>query len=100
MELLPLDRFRCLNLACPAYGQLGVGNIRLRKWYDTRSGRRRLLRCATCGREFSELKGTALWNTKLPHDQVESIVEHVTRGNRYLISALARGDSPAGGSVG
>jgi IS1 family transposase len=83
MDSSTLDGFRCLNLACSAYGQLGVGNIRLRKWYDTRSGRRRLLRCATCGREFSELKGTALWNTKLPHDQVESIVEHVTRGNSF-----------------
>jgi transposase-like protein len=46
-----------------------------------------LLRCATCGREFSELKGTALWNLKLPHEQVESIVEHVTRGNSFKETA-------------
>ena len=78
-----LDRLYCLNPACPAAGQPGVGNIRLRKWYETRSGPRRLLRCATCGREFSELKGTALWNLKLPHEQVESVVEHVTRGNSF-----------------
>ena len=83
MESPSLDRFYCLNPACPAAGQPGVGNIRLRKWYETRSGPRRLLRCATCGREFSELKGTALWNLKLPHEQVESIVEHVTRGNSF-----------------
>lgn len=83
MDSSSLDGFRCLNPACPAYGQPSLGNIRHRKWYDTRSGRRRLLRCATCGREFSELKGTALWNTKIPHEQAESIVEHVTRGNSF-----------------
>ena len=83
MESPSLDRLYCLNPACPAAGQPGVGNIRLRKWYETRSGPRRLLRCATCGREFSELKGTALWNLKLPHEQVESVVEHVTRGNSF-----------------
>ena len=83
MESPSLDRFYCLTPACPAAGQPGVGNIRLWKWYETRSGPRRLLRCATCGREFSELKSTALWNLKLPHEQVESIVEHVTRGNSF-----------------
>ncbi|WP_407572867.1 IS1 transposase [Deinococcus altitudinis] len=82
-----LDRFRCLNPACPDVDQLGLGNIRHRKWYETRSGRRRLLRCATCGQEFSELKGTALWNVKLPHEQVGNIVEHVTRGNSFKETA-------------
>lgn len=82
-----LDSFRCLNPACPAVGQPGLGNIRHRKWYETRSGRRWLLRCATCGQEFSELKGTALWNLKLPHEQVGSIVEHVTRGNSFKETA-------------
>ena len=83
MESPSLDSFRCLNPACPAVGQLDLGNIRHRKWYDTHSGPRLVLRCATCGREFSELKGTALWNLKLPHDRVESIVEHVTRGTSF-----------------
>lgn len=83
MESSSLDSFRCLNLACPASGQLGLGNIRLRKWYDTRFGRRRLLRCATCGREFSERKGGTLWNTKLPHERAASSVEHVTRCNSF-----------------
>ena len=87
MQSPSLDSFRCLNLACPAYDQFRDGNIRHRKWYDTRSGPRRLLRCATCRREFSELKGAALWNLKLPHEQVESIVEHVTRGNSFKETA-------------
>ena len=26
---------------------------------------------------------TALWNTKIPHEQAESIVEHITRGNSF-----------------
>ncbi|WP_407542782.1 IS1 transposase (plasmid) [Deinococcus radiomollis] len=87
MESPSVDDFRCLNLACPAYGELGLGNIGLRKWYDTRFGRRRLLRCATCGREFSELKGTALWNTRLPHERAADIMEHVTRGNSFKETA-------------
>ena len=82
-----LDSFRCFNPACPAVGQPGLGNIRHRKWCETRSGRRRLLRCATCGQEFSELKGTALWNLKLPHEQVGSVVEPVTRGNSFKETA-------------
>jgi len=82
-----LDRFRCLNPACPAALQLGLGNIRHRKWYETRSGRRRLLRCTTCGQEFSELKSTALWNVKLPHERVEAVVEHVTRGKSFKETA-------------
>lgn len=87
MKSPSLDSFRCLNPACPAAGQPGLGNIRHRKWYDTRSGPRRLLRCSTCGREFSELKGTVLWNVKLPPAQVESIVEHLTRGNSFKETA-------------
>jgi len=87
MQSASLDRFRCLNPACPAALQLGLGNIRHRKWYETRSGRRRLLRCTTCGQEFSELKSTALWNVKLPHERVEAVVEHVTRGKSFKETA-------------
>ncbi|WP_202630425.1 IS1 family transposase [Deinococcus alpinitundrae] len=87
MDSSSLDGFRCLNTACPAFGQAGLGNLRLRKWYDTRSGPRRLLRCASCGREFSELKGTALWNVKLPRERAANIMAHVTRGNRFKQTA-------------
>lgn len=87
MQSPSLDSFRCPHPSCPDADQPGAGNIRHRKWYPTRSGPRRLLRCGTCGREFSELKGTALWNVKLPHERVERVVEHVTRGNSFKETA-------------
>jgi transposase-like protein len=40
----------------------------------------RLLRCRTCGEEFSERRGTALFNTKLPEATAEDVINHLGAG--------------------
>jgi hypothetical protein len=40
----------------------------------------RLLRCRTCGEEFSERRGTALFNTKLPEPTAEEVINHLDEG--------------------
>lgn len=82
---LPLDSFSCQNPTCPHFQQTAQGNIKFRKYYGAEQ--RRLLKCRTCGSEFSEFKGTPLWNSKIPHRKVVDIVKHVTRGNCFLETA-------------
>ena len=54
------------------------GDFRIRKVYG--QDRIRLLRCTTCGDEFSERKGTALFGVKLPRGKAGSVPEHVQEG--------------------
>ena len=79
---LPLDRFVCQNLTCPAVHQARQGNIKLRKRYGAQQ--RRLLRCTVCSTEFSELKGTPYWNARCSQDTVDDIVHHVSLGNCFV----------------
>ena len=41
---------------------------------------RRMLRCRTCKARSSERKGTPLFDARLPHGKVESVLEHVAEG--------------------
>src|SRR5215475_5689958 len=43
-------------------------------------GTPRLLRCRTCGEEFSERRGTALFNTKVAEEQAVSVINHLGEG--------------------
>ncbi|PON09635.1 transposase, partial [Candidatus Entotheonella serta] len=40
----------------------------------------RLLRCRTCGEEFSERRGTALVNTKVSETKAVEVIDHLTDG--------------------
>jgi len=40
----------------------------------------RYLRCQTCGKEFSERKNTALWNTKIREEKAVQVAEHLGEG--------------------
>ena len=48
----------CPNMACPARGQTGAGNIQVHSQQEQR------YRCTRCGKTFSESKGTALYKLK------------------------------------
>jgi len=48
----------CPNMACPARGERGAGNIRVH------SQREQRYRCTRCGKTFSDSKGTALYGLK------------------------------------
>ena len=40
----------------------------------------RLLRCRRCGEEFSERRGTALFNTKVTEAKAVEVIDHLTDG--------------------
>jgi transposase-like protein len=73
-----LDRFCCLNPACPDYAKRGHGNLTVPARYGP--NRTRVLRCSTCKDRFSERKGTPLYDARLPADKVAAVLAHVAEG--------------------
>jgi transposase-like protein/IS1 family transposase len=74
----PLDSLACVNPRCALYGQAGQHNLTVRKVYGP--DQIRYLRCRVCGREFSERKNTALWNTKVREAKGIAVGEHLAEG--------------------
>ena len=75
---LPITSLACPFQACEAHAQTNQGNLRLRKTYGKQQTR--LLRCLTCGAEFSETRGTPFFNTKISFEKFVSVVEHISEG--------------------
>jgi transposase-like protein len=73
-----LDRFCCQNPDCPRHGRRGAGNLSVCGHYG--KAHHRLLYCNACKARFSEFKGTPLFNSKLPHDKVLAILQHLADG--------------------
>lgn len=78
MERPDLDTLACVNTECPFFRQTSQGNLVVRK----RCGHDaiRLLRCRTCCEEFSERRGTALFNTKMSEAKAVIVIEHLDEG--------------------
>src|SRR5450755_3147968 len=74
----PLETFACINDQCELYGQRGRNNLTFRKTCG-KDGIR-FLRCKEFGAEFSERKGTALWNTKVSGAKAIAVAEHLAEG--------------------
>src|SRR5258708_23240851 len=74
----PLETLACVNERCESYGQKGQNNLTVRKIYGKE--RIRYLRCQCCGKEFSERKKTALWNTKVSEEKAIAVAEHLAEG--------------------
>src|SRR5450432_3405232 len=73
-----LESFACVNERCDSYGQKGQNNLTVRK-INGKDGIR-YLRCQCCGKEFSERKATALWNTKVSEEKAIAVAEHLAEG--------------------
>jgi transposase-like protein len=73
-----LARFCCQNPDCDSYGRRGEGNLLVIDHFG--KARHRLLYCRVCKGRFSEFKGTPFFNTKLPHDKVLAVLEHLAEG--------------------
>jgi len=73
-----IESLACVEPECDLYGQRGGGNLTIRKCYG--KDRIRYLRCRGCGSEFSERKGTALWNTKVCETKAVAVAEHLSEG--------------------
>lgn len=81
-----LDTLACVNAECKDYARAGLNNLRVRKTYGQDQIRYR--RCQTCQQEFSERKGSALWNTKVSEEKAESVAAQLAEG--CSISATRR----------
>ena len=80
-----LASLACVNEFCDLYGQKGHGNLCIRKVYG--QARIRYLKCRCCQGEFSERKGTALWNVKIEEAKAISISEHLAEGCSFKSTA-------------
>lgn len=74
----PIESLACVNEGCEMYGQPGQSNLRVRKVYG--KDELRYLRCRACGKEFSERKNTALWNTKVREAKAIAVAEQLAEG--------------------
>jgi len=74
-----LSRFCCQNPRCPDGGRRAAGNLTVCGRYGRRETFR-LLYCRTCKARFSERKGTALFNARLPTPTAVSVLEHLADG--------------------
>jgi len=73
-----LAPFCCQNPDCSDHGQRGCGNLTVCGHYG--SQQLRLLYCRTCKARFSERKGTALFDTRLPPGKVLDVLRHLAEG--------------------
>src|SRR5215475_2874732 len=74
-----LSGFCCQNSDCPEHGRRGAGNLTVTSRYGAHK-ERRMLRCSACKARFSERKGTPLFDSRLPPEKVESVLEHIAEG--------------------
>ncbi len=81
-----LEALACVNERCTLYGQSGQNNLTVRKIYGQDAIR--YLHCGCCGKEFSERKRTALWNTKVTEDKAVAVADHLAEG--CSLTATAR----------
>ena len=73
-----LGRFCCQNPNCERYGLRDEGNILVIDHFG--KARHRLLYCRVCKARFSEFKGTPFFKSRLPHDTVLAVLEHLAEG--------------------
>ena len=73
-----LSRFCCQNPDCPDYGQRNTGRLTVCGHYGKQARRR--LYCKTCKYRFSERKGTPFFQSRLPDEQVVSLLHHIAEG--------------------
>ena len=78
----------CPNEACPDYGKLQIGRQQnLVKFGKTRKGVQRF-RCQTCGKTFTETKGTIFYRRRTPEHEILETLAFLAEGSR--ISSLSR----------
>ncbi len=78
----------CPNEACVDYGKpQGEHQRNIVKCGKTKAGRQRYM-CRTCGRTFTETKGTIFYRRRTPEEEILETLALLAEGNR--ISSLAR----------
>ena len=73
-----LALFCCQNPNCDSFGRRGEENLLVIDHYGP--AHHRLLYCKLCKARFSEFKATPFFNSKLPHDKILAVLEHLADG--------------------
>lgn len=87
--MVDLTQFACPLEDCPDRGKRGRGNLRVHDTYG--SGKWARLKCKTCGRTFSERRGTPLFRIHIPEEKLVQILTLVSRGASIRTTAEAVG---------
>lgn len=89
MQQLAQPQDFCPNSACPDYGKLQTDQTQpnLKKLGKTKRGVQRY-QCKTCGKTFTETKGTLFFRKHAPMEQILEVLALLAEGNR--ISTLTR----------
>jgi transposase-like protein len=78
----------CPNEVCPDYGKLQSDQQpNIIKFGTTKRGRQRY-KCQSCGKTFTETKGTLFYRRRTPEAEIIDTLAHIAEGNR--ISSLVR----------
>ena len=91
---LRLAELCCVEPECADVEKRDHGNLSVRTGKG--GGRWRVLRCSTCGTEFSERKGTPLWGTRMPPERALAIAKHLKEGCGIRKTARLTGASKTG----
>ena len=75
----PIEKFCCQNPKCSDVGICRKGNLKFSGW-SGRGKKIRMIHCKTCGTQFSERKGTVLWESRLPSEKAMSLLDHIKEG--------------------
>jgi hypothetical protein len=68
----------CTTVGCAHRGVKGAGNVALRRTYGPDNIR--FLWCRTCKAQFSERRGTPLFDLRLPRAKIIDVVKHLAEG--------------------
>ena len=79
----------CPNESCSDYGKLQSDQPKknIKKNGKTKKGRQRYL-CKTCGRSFTETKGTIFYRRRTPEEEIMETLALLAEGSR--VSSLSR----------
>jgi len=86
-----LSDHACPNVRCPDYGRKGDKNL----FIYTQYGRKHvhLIGCRTCGKTFSELKGSPFWDSRLDWNTIALIYLSLIEGRGIRATAKSYGVS-------
>ena len=92
MKALAQTKDFCPNSACPDYGKLqsDPNQRNLKKLGHTPRGVQRY-QCKTCGKTFTETKGTLFFHKHAPMEQILEVLALLAEGNRIATLTRVKG---------
>jgi transposase-like protein/IS1 family transposase len=92
MEARPdIDSLCCINKKCKYFQKPEPGRLYVRKTYGCDNIR--YLRCTHCSKEFSERRGSALFNTKISENRAFNVIDHIRQGCGFRATVSLTGVS-------